>query len=358
MSSVDRWFVRDATNDVRLVTPGNDVPQIFTQVFTFSVTPTAWAMTACTPNCNLMVLSPTSVSPAVRDTSVTPPPGTLTNFTDLGSPLDNRADYPCFTNGANAFCVKSADGSHFPLPGIPTAFKLNEDGSRVIYTYNTATNVNVREEIIPAQLGTANLASTLLAVPWSVGWISPTRAYAYQVSGSPRTMHLVKAGVDTSDSDVGTQGVVVRGPMLVFPQLSSLRWRAYIGDGPMRSIDVATTIPVASAAARQLGGPITKYGAVSFDQVSSYILDEAANSVRTSSLGYAGSAGRSGTVEFMTMFRPGAGTSAFFVFNTNVLLEYSEGSAVLTSSVGQIGVLAYLGLAEDQRTVSLASFVP
>ena len=365
MGTVDRWFVRDSTNDIRLVTPVHDVPQVFTQVSTFSVTPTAWATTACAATCFLYVLSPTSETAAVKDTSVTPAPGALVNF-GTGAPvgtLDNRADYPCFASGGTtAFCVKSADGSHYPLPAIPTAFKLNEDGGRVIYTFATATNVNVREETMPPSPGTSNLGSNLLAVGWTIGWISPTRAYAYENTGSPRAMHLVKAGVDTLDSDIGgpTSPIRVNGPLLVVPQSSTSRWRAYVGDGVMRSIDVATTIPVSATAARPLGtGPVTKYAAVSFDQVSAYILDEAAAAVRQTSVGYAGPlTTRSGSVEYTQLVRPGGGSAAFYVFNTGVLLEYSEGSSAITTQIGQIGVAAWLGLAEDQRTIVMGSFVP
>ena len=360
-TTVDRWFVRDTTNDIRLVTPSTDVAQVFTQVSTFSATPTAWALTACGATCSLMVLGPNSQAPALKDNAVNPLPGGLVGFgTGSYATLDNRADYPCFVNGGtNAFCVKALDASHFPLPAIPTSFKLDEAGARVIYTYSSGLNTVLREELMPPLSTTTNLGSN--SVGWITGWISPTRAYAYEASGAPRTMHLVKAGVDTVDADVGSQTVTAQPPLLVFPQSSTSRWRAYLGDGPMRSLDVATSIPVTtnSASARPLGtGAVTKYAGVSFDTLTTWVIDENTPSVKQIAAGSGASfAYRSGTVEFMGLTRPG-GSTPLYVFNTGALLELSDGSTTVTTTVGQIGVLAWLGRAEDDRTISIGTFTP
>lgn len=358
LTNVDRWFVRDSANDVRLVTPSVDVAQVFTQVSTFSATPTAWALTNCGASCQLMVQSPTSIAAAVRDNSINPVPGGVTNF----SPgFDNRGDYPCFTSGPNAFCVRSTDGNHIALAAVPLAFKLNEAGDRVIWTLQSGANRAVREEAMPPT-GSTNLGSNLAG--WNIGWISPTRAYAYEAGATaPRTLHLVKTTgtttTTTSDADVGSQTVVPAPPLLVVPQSTTSRWRAYVGDGPVRLVDVPTNLPVQSVAVRQLGtsGMITKYASVSFDTVSSWIIDENMATVRQSYIGVGGFGGRSGAVEFMDVRRVGF-SQVLYVFNTGVLLEYEENSVTLSSPVGAAGVLGYIGLGEDQRTIFAAGFQP
>lgn len=354
-TTVDRWFVQDSSNSVRLVTPATDVPAVFTSVSSFSATPTAWAITNCGASCELWVLSPTSNAPALHDTAVSPPPGALLNFTALG--FDNRGDYLCFRNaGTSAFCVKTADASHVALTAVPTAFRLNDAGDRVIWTYDSGLNRVLREEAMPPLVATANLGSNL--VGWSTGWISPTRAFAYENSGAPRVMHLVKTGVDASDPDVGAQGVVVRPPLIVWPQSSTSRWRAIIGDGAVHPIDVATTIPVAATGARPLGtGTVTKYAAVSFDTVSTWLIDDNVQAPKQSFAGAAGNfAYRSGASEFAQLTRVG-GSAVFYVFNTGALLEFVDGST-FSGWVGQLNTLTPIGRGDDSRTIQIASFAP
>lgn len=360
-SSVDRWFVRDSSNAVRLVTPAIDVASVFTNVTIFNALPTAWALTNCTLTCELWVLGPTSNATSLRDTSVAVGSGFLQSFNALGANFDNRGDYPCFKDVTNptvtAFCVRSSDGTHIALAGSPIAFKLNEAGDRVIWTHSSGLNTLLREEGMPPQTSTPNLGTN--AVGWAVGWLSPTRAYAYESSGAPRTMHLVKAGVDSVDTDVGNQLVSVRPPLIHFPQSSTSQWRASVGDGPVRMLPVATNVPLTGNSVRPLGtGPITKYAAISYDAVNSYILDENAGSVRPNSSGFAGGpATRSGGVEFWDLIRPG-GQRAFFVFGTNVLIEYQDGATTPSTIIGALGVTSFLGLGDDQRTISLGSMVP
>jgi len=153
--------------------------------------------------------------------------------------------------------------------------------------------------------------------------------------------------------------VTARPPLLHFPQSSTNQWRAYVGDGPVRMLPVATNIPATGFSVRGLGtGPITKYAAVSYDNVSAYILDENMAMVRQTSAGFAGaSAARSGAVEYWDIVRPG-GPRALYLFVTNTLVEYQDPAVMLTTSVGAIGVQAFLGIHDDQRTITLGSFVP
>lgn len=361
LSSVDRWFVRDTANSVRLVTPSIDVPNVFTNVTTLSTSPTAYAFTNCGVACELWVLGPTSTSVALRVMGSNPAPNTLFGFSDWG--LDNRGDYPCFGTGTTAFCVNSMTAAQIPLAAHPSNFRLNEAGDRVVWAFNVGATYFAREEPMPPT-ATTNLASG--TVPWAVGWISPTRAYAFDTgSGSPRTLHLVKAGVITSDSDITGSMVstLIRPPLILFPQLSTSGWRAYMGDGPVRTIPVSTAIPLLGFSVRSLStGPnaVTRYAGISFDQTSAYILDEPTATVRTTTAGFAGVAQalRSGAVEWFDMQRVGGGR-AYYVYSTNAILENNEQSVTQTTQpIGAPGVSSYLGLSEDQRTIVAAGFLP
>ncbi len=352
--SRDRWFVRETT-DVRLVTTTTDVAQVFTQVSVFSTTPTAWALTNCGATCTLKVLSPTSTT-AATDSSVTPTTVNLTSFNNLG--LESRADYPCFTLTGAAFCVRSSDGTHYPLVAVPTNFRLNEAGDRVIFTYASGMNSVVREEAMPPQSATLNLGSN--TVGWRIGWMSPTRAYAFEISGTPRILHTVKAGTVTTNNDVGSQSIANAGPLLVFPQASTSKWAAMLGDGPQRALEVATNQPVTGISARALGtGPVTKYGAVSFDATSMWIIDEAAMAVRNVFVGsVSGGAQRSGSVEFVQFSRNG-GNAATYLFTAGTYVESNEAGVSLTAFAGSYAsTLVALGQSLDGRTINVGSFQP
>jgi len=356
--SADRWFVRETT-DVRLVTPTTDVAQVFTQVSSLSVNPTAWALTNCTvgppSTCALKLLSPTSTT-AVTDSAVNPTPGTITAF--INSTRGSRADYPCYSiSSTSAFCVRSSDGTHYPLVAMPNTFRLNEAGDRVIFTYTSGANSIVREEAMPPQMSTLNLGSN--TVGWQTGWLSPTRAYAFENSGSPRILHTIKAGTVTTDNDVGSQSIALSPPLIVLPQASTSKWRAIVGDGPVRALDVATSLPVQGIGARPLGtGPVTKFAAVSFEATSTLILDENAMTTKLVNVGSVlGGALRSGPNEFVYFNRVG-GLFFFYVFNTGAILEGFEPGTSITSFSGYYAGTVLALANSGGRTVVVGSFAP
>lgn len=357
--SADRWFVREMT-DVRLVTPTTSVAQVFTSVTSFSVIPTAWALTNCAATCALKVLSPTATT-AATDTSVTPGPGTVSPFgTGAFNTFSNRADYPCFVQGSNAYCVRAMDGNHSALQAVPTQFELNEAGDRVVWTFNSGLNTAVREETFPPQMATTNLASS--SNPWSIGWVSPTRAFAYETAGPNRVLHLIRAGVDAPDNDIGTQALYEAPPLLVVPQNSTNKWRALLGDGPLRTIekDTMTTVPmVFGLAARSLGtGPLTRFGGVTFDPGQFYLIDESAMAVKTVLGGMAnGGAARSGTVEILGLGRTGNANLAFYLPIQNTVLECDDVSVPTLIGSFQTSIGA-AGLGTDRLTIYGATFTP
>ncbi|MFT3710761.1 MAG: carboxypeptidase regulatory-like domain-containing protein [Archangium sp.] len=353
MQTPDRWFVQEGP-DIRLVVPANDVGAVFTAVSSFSVNTAAWALTNCTATCQLRVLAPTSTT-AAQDMSVMPTPGTV-------FPFGGRADYPCFTQGASAYCVRAMDGTHTPLVAIPNLFRLNEAGDRVVWTFAGGPGTAVREEPFPPQMATANLAAS--ANVWTVGWLSPIRAYAYETSGATRSLHLIRNGTDSPDLDVGTQGVLNRAPMLVVPQASTSKWRAVLGNGAMRNIDIATSIaPIAGAARPLTGGTnsLTAYGSVSFDLGQSWVVDEQAMMMRTVLGGVSAGLGfRSGATEVAGWARGGPSQQAYLVFNNLTYLEGGE-DVLPSGTIGPLGTgnfVAALAVAGDQRTLLVGSFGP
>lgn len=358
--SVDRWFVQETT-DIRLVTPTLNQAQVFTNVASFSVFPTAWALTSCAATCQLRVLGPNATT-NVQDPTVAPANGAITAFSGA---LQSPSTYPCFILNsplpASAFCVRAADGTHTPLVGVPIQFKLNDDPngtSRVIFSFLNGANTAIREETFPPNTSTVNLASSTNS--WNLGWISPTRAYAVELTGSPRALHLVKSGADTVDTDIGTQGVIEVPPMLVAASTSTSRWRAIIGDGAFRQIDVPTTQSVFSTGVRPLGtGPVTKFGAVAFDQTQMYVIDENTTMVKLSTAGapQTNTGFRSGTVESMTIVRAGVAQPAFYLFGNGAVLEAFD-DTTLQGGIGNSNYIAALGLGADRLTVYGGVFGP
>lgn len=357
--SVDRWFVRETT-DVMLVTPTAALAQVFTQVSSFSLSPGAWALTNCAANCQLRVLATTATS-AVQDTTVTAPLGSLSPF-NTGT-LQSPADYPCFTQGANAFCVRASDGTHTPLVAVPQTFRLNEAGDRVLFTYLQGATYNLREESFPPQPGTSSIVTN--TVNWSTAWISPTRAVAIEISGNPRAMHLIKAGVATTDSDVSNRPFTISGPLVVFPQATGTTWKFVLGDGAAKSLGVQTTLNVQGQAVRPLGtgpmpGSVTKFAAISFDNTQTIVIDEnGAGTLRTTPFGYilSGSALRSGAAEAVLLARSG-GSPTFLVMNTMALLEPLDANVSVGGAAGSYNLLVYLATTADRRTITAGSFGP
>ncbi len=352
----DRWFVKNALSEVQLVTPESDVPQIFTAVKKFSVTPTAWALTGCTgagTACQLRVLAPMSELPAVQDTALSPAPvvGSFFGFSEKG--FDSRSDFPCFISAGNAFCVQSTDGAHFPLKAVPIAFKLNESGKRFIYSYVDGANDVVQDQAMPPQLNAPTLGTS--TVGWSIGWLSPTRSFALQGSPSNRKLYLSVNGVPVVDEDIGPQDGVLSPPLLVLPRAASAGWRVVLGDAPIRTLSVSGTESVVGTCVRPLGtGAVSQYAAVSFDQLSAFIIDEKTPSLQKTQTGYAPDgqcATRSGAFEFTTLNRLGS-LPLFHVFNTQSGVEFNEGSALSEPQpFGSLATLSYTALSADKQTI-------
>lgn len=355
---VDRWFIREGP-DVRLVTPTSDVARIFANVTTLSVAPTAWALTDCAGSCQLRVLAATGTGMPVVVSGVSPSIGDLVAFT--GGARESRPDYPCFLQplSSAAFCVRAADGTRYPLPTVPSAFLLNEAGDRFVMTYNAMGGAAVFEGAMPPP-GVIS-PTGLSSVGWTVDWVSPTRVIAVENPGAaPRRLLDVKNGMLTLDADLGTQAVSVRGPLVVYPRASTARWRAFVGDGASRELPVATSRSVSTLAARSFfgGAPAPRYGSVSFDNTSSWIIDEQSMSVSQLFVGRGVGAFRSGAVEVLFVSRPGTPV-AYLVLGSNTLIEDSEGdvsTAGYLASTGQL--LGAVGLAADQQTLMLGTFSP
>ncbi|MBL8909944.1 MAG: hypothetical protein JNM17_04480 [Archangium sp.] len=351
MQTVDRWFVQRGTEVDLVPVTGAAVTNVFVNVNgPLAVQPTAWALTNCAATCQLRVLAPAATQ-NVQDQAVNALPGSVLAF-NSGS-LGSRADFPCFIQGGtSAYCVDAANGTHVALAGVPSQFRLNDAGSRVIWVFNPGSGNVIREEPFPPSMTTTNLAAS--ANTWGVGWLSSTRAYAFEKTGAARVLHLVTSGVDMLETDVGNQGWAEGPPLLVLPQTSTSRWRAWLGNNTPKQIDVSTTIPIISFGVRSYGSSIpsipagTRFAGVSFDGTATYVVDD--TTVRVVPGGYVGGGGRAGAIEYTTFFRTGAARDAYLFFNNLTLVEPFD-DVNFTTTIGTIPTAAALGLSNDQLTV-------
>lgn len=352
MQTVDRWFVQQGTNVDLVPVTGPGVTNVFTNISSFSVAPTAWALTNCAATCQLRVLGPAATQ-NLQDQSVSPVLGSVSAF--VTGLLQSRADFPCFVQGAQAYCFDTANaGMHVPLAGVPSQFRLNEMGTRVIWVFNPGAGNIVREEAFPPQITTSNVASSVNN--WGVGWLSPTRAYALERTGMVRSLYLVTNGTAVPDLDVGNQGYAEIPPLLVIPQQSTSRWRAILGNNPARLIDVPTSVPLFSIGVRGYGSSIpsipsgTRFAGVSFDATQTYIVEDQMSTVRLVPGGYAVNGGRAGAVEYTAFFRTGAAQTAYLFFNNLSIVEPNDDVGFYTS-IGTIPTAAALGLSSDALTI-------
>lgn len=361
--SSDRWFVREGAAgpiaEFHLVTPTSDLAQAFTDVTALSLTPTAWAYVACTLNCQVKVLSPTATTAAVLISGVTVASGGLSSFNT------SSGEYPCYKITATgvSFCARSSDGSRHALPNDVSRLFYNTAGTRMIYTYrNGGALWAVREEAVPPVTTTTDL-DVSAANNWSIGWLSPTRAYALETGAvAGRKVRIVTAGTAAPvDTDVGTQAFYLAPPLLVFPQQTTGKWRAILGDGPTRPIDMAVTTAPQNYTARSFeGDTMTRYGAVSFDGIGMHIIDEAAGMVRIRNDAFCSlMAVRSGSVEFCVGARAGGSSPIMYLFQNNTMLEYIDGSLTPQTFVGSVlNTVGLVGVSLDQREVMLGSITP
>lgn len=351
--SVDRWFVQEGT-DIRLVTPSADLAQVFTAVSQFSVFPTAWALTNCSGTCSLKVLAPTATV-AQTANGAAPPLNSLVPFGQAPlSGYSNLAAHPCFMQSSmSAFCVRASDGNLTALAAVPSTFRINEGGDRVIWTFVQGSNV-IREETFPPQLGTTNLGSS--ANFWLAGWLSPTRAFAIELVAATRTLHLIKNGSDTPDPDIGPYTVYTSGPLLLASQASTNKWRALLGDGNFRTIEKDPSISSPSAVVARSGSPLTKYGAVAFDSTQFFLVDEAAGALKTiSNSGTPTFAERSGNVEYFSVNRAGA-QPAHYLPITNVVIDTNDDITGVSLVGNRNSGSGYLLISPDRFTINFGGF--
>lgn len=357
--NADRWFVRENTDEYHLVTPTSDLAAAFTAVNgSLNTNPTAWAYTNCTVNCQVRVLSPTATTAAVALSGVSVANGSVSS---LGS---SSTDYPCFSTstGPRWFCAKSSDGAVFNLPANVNELEYNVSGTRMIYRYTNAGGFDaVREEAVPPSPSTTDLdVSGSLAIDWIIGWLSPTRAVAYE-SGTTvgRKLRVVTNGTAAAaDTEVGTQTFRRSGPLLASTSQTTSKWRAMLGDGAFRPVDEPSTSSASVVARPFQGDTMTRYGAITFDPVFMYVVDDAAGMVRRRADGTCGTALRSGSVELCIGNAPGA-VQRIFTFQNNATLEYLDPSLTPSAFVGSMPTtLGVIGISNDGHSVMLGSITP
>ncbi|MGV3623117.1 MAG: hypothetical protein ACO1OB_20020, partial [Archangium sp.] len=362
--SNDRFFVREGpaamTSDFRLVTPTVDLEDAFTNVTgSLFTNPTAWAYTDCSLVCQVKMLSPASTMAAVAVSSFT----VVNNGLNTNS-LFSSGEYPCFKVSASGvtFCAKATDGTRYPLPNDVVTLRYNQGGTRVMYTYAGVGTTGLREDTVPPSASATDLDTSTNG--WSFNWISPTRAYAHESGATAgRKFRLVTNGTAAPvDTDTGTQAHSVAGPLLVVSQQSTSKWRAVLGDGPIRPLDIPLMQSPSLSARSFNGDTLTKYASVSVaaDDVVMHVIDENQGMVRKLNEGRCSSVAlHSGAMELCQATRPGAGTQFMFHYQTGASLERVDGAATFSGYIGNMPVaIGAVALSSDQREILLGTFAP
>ncbi len=276
--TVDRLLVWEGSNDVTLVQPTTETPQLFTQVARLLTQPTPMAMTGCAAAvCTLKVVAP-------NGTTANTVPGTFSQSAAAGSLQGATGDYPFVVNGGLYNLIRAADGAIFPMPPSLNTFSFNSTNTRYAITYVVGANVFLREEALPPT-NSAAIAQTTTA--FSVGYVSPTRLLATD-TGTVRRIIDVKSGVATIDSDVLSTGPTANTAYrssagLLWP--SSTKWKFIVGDQAAVGIDGVSTALTPLVTVTRGGEPTTQVGFVSWDQATTWVVDGAAGTVRRSNAG-------------------------------------------------------------------------
>ena len=348
----DRFFVLEAANSARLVTPTSDAV-VFTAVKagTLNVSPTAWALTACTAgvSCSLKVLSPTGTTPnsvaGVWDTASVLP-GSTGDW--IGFLVTAAAAIP-----PSAWkLVRASDATSVTLPLNTTALWLNSDGTRIAYhTFGGAIRW-LREEPLPATGTVAPFAtSTVDIVP---NWLSNTRLVAYDPAPVNK-VYEVKSGVLSTDSDVaaptGSALFCTSGSVAAYAQASTAKWKVLFADAAPLVVDgpnVSGTNSVACGARALVAGqPAPTWGFFAIDEDTTFVVDGAGNQVRRQFVGRASSgfAMASEGVDFF--YVQGLGTApSWYLPASGQLIQWSEPGRSLVS-LGLDPVGGFFSIARD-----------
>lgn len=263
----DRLLVRDnATNDVTLVEPATTTA-LFTNVTRLFATPTPMALTGCvapSSTCTLRVVAPTgrtssTVAGVFPDT--------------LGVVTNSPPDYPLMVSGSSSTMVRASDGTAYPLAANSTTFVFNHTGTRFAYVTIGAPSV-LREDTIPP---TASPTVIVQATPTLFQYFTPTRLVGFDPTA--RRIFDVRSGVATFDSDLDANSPAVTPAMAVWRTATTQRWKVILGDEAALETDMPSTTPLSFVGYRA-GLPVTEFGTLGFDLVTTYLIDGRANTVR------------------------------------------------------------------------------
>lgn len=346
----DRWLVWDNANEVTLVTPTADYPQLLTQVSRLLVTPAVLAATNCVgapPSCALKVVAPAGTS------ALTVPGSWPSAVSAYGT-----ADYPVVyysTGSAVINVVRSADGALFPAPstGVATVLDVNPAGTRFHYVTvgGTPTTYSLYEAPLPPGAGLTPIAQSGSSI--STRYVSPTRLLAIDWAPAPRLIE-VKNGAVSIDPDLlpggspgGSDGA------FAWQSPAAGKWKLLVGDRPAVTLDVPSSLGVQGGPFGYGVSPVSDFAAITFDASTTLVLDGAQGLVRRSTYGrpqgFSAFGERWAAAPAFQIVRPYSGL-AWVTFGTDQLLEPNEPGATV-SSTGN-GDRTFFAIRD--RTLSLA----
>lgn len=346
----DRWLVRESSNDVTLVEPANQTAQVFTQVQSLSTYPTPWALTNCGTTCTLKVL------PAAARAAQT----VGRSFTTGPSVLTSPAEFPSFVDSGTYVIVQASNGNYTDLPTGTNRLQFSPDGKRYAFQTVVGGNSTMREEALPPTASPMSVAQS--SGGFQSAYLSNSRFVALE-QASPRRIFDGKAtGTSalnvTIDSDVDSSiSPILSPPLLLWPKLSANRWRAFLGDKATLSIDVDLGELPGPIAVRYLGADApTEYATVSFDTVTTWVLDEKLAQVRRLPGGYGVVGDRSGNTEYFYWQRPGM--LDFVSFGPEIAMGQSDPGVLTGNGFSANGERGTLAVTQDRHHLWLGMVRP
>lgn len=244
----------------------------------------AYGLTDCTAvlpiTCTLRLLGTTGTTISTYATASVP------NTVGLEAGNSTGEYYHFRTSATASILVRTSSGAAINMPASTTLIRYNPSGTRMAYLA-PATAQSLREEALPGTGSVAPAATSTGTFHNSFNYVSDTRLIAFDTDATPQKVDI-KSGTPSLDTDVTT---AANGPYGVFGSLatwgkaSTSKRAALLADGADQVIDAPPAAIFAAASVAPMGVTPTpwvapKYGVVSPDLNTTFVVDAARNEVR------------------------------------------------------------------------------